>query len=85
MFYEIRLPDSSTRDYPPSFEEVGVDPRGPVGTVVPVVYDRRKPSRAKTGTLADINSSEERFYVVLFSVPGLALMAVGAVLALVLY
>ncbi|MET9452357.1 hypothetical protein [Streptomyces cinerochromogenes] len=57
-----------------------------MGTVVPVVYDRRKPSRAKTGTLADIDDlelSEERFYVKLFWVPGLALTAVGGLLAII--
>ncbi|MER5218701.1 DUF3592 domain-containing protein [Streptomyces sp. NPDC002838] len=85
VFYKILLPESSPRGYAPFFEEVGANPRGPVGTVVPVVYDRRKPTRAKTGVLSDIDSSEERFHVALFWAPGLALMAVGGLLALIFY
>ncbi|MFD3924571.1 hypothetical protein [Streptomyces sp. NPDC058614] len=85
VFYEILLPDSSIRDYPPSFEEVGVDPQGPVGTLVPVVYDRRKPSRAKTGKLMDIDLSEERDMVMFFWIPGLTLITLGGLLALIFY
>ena len=88
VYYTILLPEGSPRSRPPQFIEVGVEPRGPVGTVVPVVYDRRKPSRAKTGTLADIDDlelSEERFYVKLFWVPGLVLTAVGGLLAIIFF
>ncbi|MFC9856152.1 MULTISPECIES: hypothetical protein [unclassified Streptomyces] len=73
VYYTVLLPEGSPQSQPPQFIEVGVEPRGPVGTVVPVVYDRRRPSRARTGTLPDINDldlSEKRFSVKLFLVPG---------------
>ncbi|WP_033320896.1 hypothetical protein [Streptomyces yerevanensis] len=88
VYYDILLPGRSPQSRPPRFIELGVEPRGPVGTVVPVVYDRRKPSRARTGTLADIagiDQSEERLYVKLFWVPGLTCIAVGALLAIIFY
>ena len=88
VYYTVLLPEGSSQSQPPQFIEVGVEPRGPVGTVVPVVYDRRKPSRARTGTLTDIDDldlSEQRFYVKLFWVPGLALTAVGGLLAIIFY
>ncbi|MGW1008385.1 hypothetical protein [Streptomyces sp. NPDC002520] len=50
VYYPLRLPKDPARRQVPRFIEVGVEPRGPVGTVVPAVYDPRKPSRAKTGT-----------------------------------
>ncbi|MBK3576825.1 hypothetical protein JHN63_24060 [Streptomyces sp. MBT65] len=85
VYYHIRIPGAPPQDEPPHFIEVGPEPRGPVGTVVPVVYDRRKPKRAKTGSLAEIDSSQERGMVVFFWAPGLALIAVGAVLAIFFY
>ena len=85
VYYQIRVPGASPQDIPPQFIEVGPEPRGPVGTVVPVVYDRRKPKRAKTGSLAEIDSSEERGMVMFFWVPGLTLIIVGAVLAIFFY
>ncbi len=85
VYYQIRLPEDPSRRRVPRFIEVGVEPRGPVGSVVPVVYDPRKPSRAKTGTLADIDLSEERSLVMFFWVPGLTCIAAGAVLALVFW
>jgi hypothetical protein len=88
VYYDILLPERLPQSRPPRFIELGVEPRGPVGTVVPVVYDRRKPSRARTGTLseiADIDLSEERIYLKLFWIPGLTCIVVGTVLALVFY
>ncbi|MEU6377507.1 DUF3592 domain-containing protein [Streptomyces sp. NPDC046909] len=85
VYYQIRLPEDSGRRRAPRFIEVGVEPRGPVGTTVPVVYDPSRPSRAKTGTLADIDLSEERVMVMFFWIPGLACVAVGAALALVFW
>ncbi|MEV5706866.1 hypothetical protein [Actinoallomurus sp. NPDC052274] len=80
VYYDVRLDEGSPRA---SFIEVGPEPRGPVGTVVPVVYDRRKPKRAQTGTLEDIDLTEEWFYVKLFWGPGLMCIFVGTVLELV--
>lgn len=85
VYYQIRLPEAPDGHRAPRFIEVGVEPRGPVGTVVPVVYDPRKPSRARTGTRADMEMSEERSLVLFFWVPGLTCVAVGAVLALVFW
>ncbi|MEV7202212.1 hypothetical protein [Streptomyces griseoluteus] len=82
VYYDLKLPEGSPLT---SFIEVGAEPRGPVGAVVPVVYDRRQPKRAKTGTLADIEVAEELFYVKVFWVPGLACVVLGAVLALVFW
>ncbi|MET9733790.1 hypothetical protein ABZZ79_25000 [Streptomyces sp. NPDC006458] len=83
VYYDVLLPGASPQSRPPRFVEIGVEPRGPVGTVVPVVYDRRRASRARTGTLADIadmDMSGEGDRVVIFWVPGLACVVVGAVL-----
>ncbi|WP_208029951.1 hypothetical protein [Streptomyces cyanogenus] len=77
VFHEIQLPGGVR---PVNFIEVGVAPRGPVGDAVPVVYDRRKPKRARTGRLADIELGDEWLGVKLFWVPGLACIAVGTVL-----
>ncbi len=85
VYYHVRIPGAPPQDTPPQFIEVGPEPRGPVGTVVPVVYDRRKPKRAKTGSLAEIDSSEERGMVMFFWVPGLTLIIVGAALAIFFY
>ncbi|MEU0600561.1 DUF3592 domain-containing protein [Streptomyces sp. NPDC006393] len=78
--YVIRLPDGEAVA---RFMETGVPSRGPVGTVVPVMYDRHKPSRARTGTLADIDPTEDGLYLRFFWGTGLALIAVGVVLGLV--
>ena len=80
VYYDICLDEGSARA---SFIEVGPEPRGPVGTVVPVVYDRRKPKRAQTGTLKDIDLTEEWFYVKLLWGPGLVCIFVGTVVPLV--
>ncbi|MFF6993047.1 hypothetical protein [Streptomyces sp. NPDC010273] len=85
VYYHVRIPGAPPQDTPPQFIEVGPEPREPVGTVVPVVYDRRKPKRAKTGSLAEIDSSEERGMVMFFWVPGLTLIIVGAALAIFFY
>ncbi len=52
-----------------------------MGTVVPVVYDSRKPKRQDRQS-AEIDSSEERGMVMFFWVPGVTLVIVGAVLAI---
>lgn len=56
---------------------------GPEGTVVPVVYDRRKPQRAKTGTREEPDFDKERPVVLLLGGAGLVLVGVGALLCLV--
>lgn len=56
---------------------------GPEGTVVPVVYDRRKPQRAKTGTREELDFDKERPVVLLLGGAGLVLVGVGALLCLV--
>ncbi|MBK3566466.1 DUF3592 domain-containing protein [Streptomyces sp. MBT62] len=85
VYYLVLLPGAPSGSRQPHFIEVGVEPRGPVGTVVPVVYDRRNPDRARTGTLADIadiDLSDDWRFVKLFWVPGLTLVALGALLAI---
>ncbi|PKW06200.1 hypothetical protein SAMN05428944_6757 [Streptomyces sp. 1222.5] len=56
--------------------ETGVSSRGPVGTVVPVVHDPRKASRARTGPLADIDTTDGGIVLRLMWGTGLALVAV---------
>ncbi|MFF5945836.1 hypothetical protein ACFY7X_34840 [Streptomyces althioticus] len=56
---------------------------GPEGTVVPVVYDGRKPRRAKTGVRKDLDFDKERPVVLLVGGTGLLLLATGALLCLV--
>ncbi|MEU0810423.1 DUF3592 domain-containing protein [Streptomyces sp. NPDC005970] len=84
VYYKIVVHGISPQKRSPRFIEVGPEPQGPVGTVVPVVYDRRKPSRAKTGRLEDIDLSDEWGGVKLFYGTGLVLIGVGLVLVLVL-
>lgn len=85
VYYKVLVSQTSPRKRSPRFIEVGPEPRGPVGTVVPVVYDRRKPSRAKTGTLADIDLSDEWDGVKLHWGTGLVCIGVGLVLVLVFH
>ncbi|WP_157857340.1 DUF3592 domain-containing protein [Streptomyces yerevanensis] len=82
VYYDVLLPGAPPQQRPPRFIEIGPEPQGPVGTVVPVVYDRRKPSRAKTGRLADVDPSEEWGGVKSHWGIGLVLISVGWVLIL---
>lgn len=83
VYYKILVPGISPQQRSPRFIEVGPEPQGPVGTVVPVVYDRKKPSRAKTGTLADIDLSDEWGGVKAFWGTGFACVGLGLVLTAV--
>lgn len=85
VYYYVRLPGAAPQSVPPRFIEVGREPRGPVGTVVPVVYHRRKPSRAMTGKLADIDLSDEWGGVKAFRGTGFACIGLGLVLILVFH
>ncbi len=52
---------------------------------MPVVYDRRKPSRARTGKLADIDLSDEWGGVKAFWGTGFVCIGLGLVLILVFH
>ena len=80
VYYYVRLPGATPQSVPPRFAEVGPEPQGPVGAVVPVVYDRRKSSRARTGKLADIDLSDEWGGVKAFWGTGFACIGLGPVL-----
>ena len=85
VYYYVRLPGAAPQSVPPRFIEVGPEPQGPVGTVVPVVYDSRKRSRARTGKLADIDLSDEWGGVKAFWGTGFACIGLGLVLILVFH
>ena len=74
--YEVRLPEGEPR------AEFHEDQPGMVdlGVVVPVVYDRRKPGRGKTGFLKDIDYRADQLAVFVFGYGGVALYAVGIIL-----
>ncbi|MFI7505158.1 DUF3592 domain-containing protein [Streptomyces sp. NPDC049687] len=76
IHYEIRLADGEPG------AEFRERQRGmaDLGTVVPVVYDRRKPRRAKRGFLKDIDYRGERNIVLVFGYGGLAVFAGGVAL-----
>jgi hypothetical protein len=79
-FFDVILPEGQA---PARFREYMRELPGPEGTVVPVVYDKRKPSRAKTGTREELDFDPEGWVVRLFVGAGLALMVTGALLCLV--
>ncbi|MGW0823339.1 hypothetical protein [Streptomyces sp. NPDC002845] len=76
VHYEIRLPEGEPKAEFYALQRDLPDP----GTVVPVVYDRRKPRRAKTGLLKDIDYRPERLVVFVLGYGGLALFVAGFVL-----
>ncbi|WP_420031370.1 hypothetical protein ACN2WE_00120 [Streptomyces sp. cg28] len=84
VYYDVLIPGGDPMR-PPRFIEIGRDPAGPVGSIVPVVYDRRKPKRARTGTLDEIDFADEWDGVKAFWGTGLAVMALGALLVLVFH
>ncbi|MEU4272970.1 DUF3592 domain-containing protein [Streptomyces sp. NPDC026092] len=77
VHYRVSLPEGERQG---DFYELQVQEPAPVGTVVPVVYDRKRPSRAKTGALEDIDSSSEGWIAKYVTGGGLALLALGIVL-----
>jgi hypothetical protein len=79
VFFDVILPEGEA---PARFREYMPTVPGPEGTVVPVVYDKRKPSRAKTGTREELDFDGEEWVVRLFGGTGLALAGVGALLCL---
>jgi hypothetical protein len=74
--YEIRPAGSGS---PAVFREVYAGMRE-AGETVPVVYDRRKPRRARTGFLGDIDYRAERLSVFVLGYGGAAVYVVGLVL-----
>lgn len=77
VYFEVRLPEGEPRA---EFYELFLTSPGPAGTVVPVVYDRRKPSRAKTGTRQEIDFRAERRLVQVMGGGGLVMFVAGVVL-----
>ncbi|MFF5402217.1 hypothetical protein ACFY8K_10005 [Streptomyces misionensis] len=80
VFFDVCLPEGAPRA---RFHEYMSELPGPEGTVVPVVYDGRKPRRAKTGVRKDLDFDKERPVVLLVGGTGLLLLATGALLCLV--
>ena len=80
VFFDICLPEGEPRA---RFHEYMQELPGPEGTVVPVVYDIRKPRRAKTGVRKDLDFDKEQPVVLLLGGTGLVLLSVGALLCLI--
>ncbi|SEC88543.1 hypothetical protein SAMN04490357_3162 [Streptomyces misionensis] len=80
VFFDVCLPEGAP---PARFHEHMRELPGPEGTVVPVVYDSRKPRRAKTGVRKDLDFDKERPVVLLVGGTGLVLLGIGALLCLV--
>ncbi|MCS0637214.1 hypothetical protein NX801_16400 [Streptomyces sp. LP05-1] len=78
--YEVRLPEGRRRS---QFYEFSTARPEPMGTVVPVVYDERKPSRARTGTLDAIDPSGEGRVVAGAGGFGAVALVLGLVIAIV--
>ncbi|MFD3946877.1 DUF3592 domain-containing protein [Streptomyces sp. NPDC058579] len=78
VHYRVSLPEGE-RDG--NFYELQLQEPAPVGTVVPVVYDRKRPSRAKTGAPEDIDSSSEGWIAKYVTGGGLVVLVLGIVLA----
>lgn len=79
-FFDVCLPEGKP---PARFHEYMQALPGPEGTVVPVVYDSRKPQRAKTGTRPDLDFDKERPVVLLMGGTGLVLLCIGALRCLI--
>jgi hypothetical protein len=80
VYFEVRLPEGEPRS---EFYELFLTSPGPEGTVMPVVYDRRKPSRAKIGTRQEIDFRAERRLVRVMGGGGLVMFVGGVVLLFV--
>ncbi|WP_308406973.1 hypothetical protein [Streptomyces sp. AC555_RSS877] len=78
--FDVCLPE---REPQASFHEYMQGLPGSVGTVVPVVYDSRKPQHAKTGTRENLDFDGERLVVLFAGGTGLVLLGVGALLCLI--
>ncbi|MFR9789629.1 DUF3592 domain-containing protein [Streptomyces sp. MB22_4] len=77
VYLRVRLPEGGEgREFYERHRELIGGP----GTVVPVVYDRRKPSRAKTGSREDYDYRAERLAVYLLGCGGLVLFVAGFVM-----
>ncbi|MDQ1047849.1 DUF3592 domain-containing protein [Streptomyces sp. V4I2] len=74
--YEVRLADGESKAEFHALQRVMAE----LGTVVPVVYDRTKPQRAKTGFLEDINYRPDQLSVFVFGYGGVAAYLMGVVL-----
>lgn len=76
VYYEVRLPEGEPK------AEFHERQRGMVdlGVVVPVVYDRRRPRRGKTGFLKDIDYRAEQLAVFVIGYGGVAMYVAGIVL-----
>ncbi|WP_428957324.1 hypothetical protein [Streptomyces sp. cg35] len=77
VIFRIHLPEGRAVA---EFNEVQLDPVGSPGDVVAVIYDPKKPTRAKTGGRKDINYRAERLAVQLLGGGGLALFVAGIVM-----
>lgn len=73
-YFAVRLPDGESAG---EFSEEHWTPLGSPGTVVPVIYDPQKPTRAKTGGRKDIDYKEARMYVYVLGGGGVALWVTG--------
>jgi hypothetical protein len=80
VFLDICLPEGQPQA---RFHEYMQTLPGPEGTIVPVVYDSRKPKRAKVGVRAEMDYDSELVSVLLLGVGGLILIGVGALLCLI--
>ncbi|MEU4655405.1 DUF3592 domain-containing protein [Streptomyces sp. NPDC023723] len=80
VFLDICLPEGQPRA---RFHEYMQALPGPEGTVVPVVYDSRKPKRAKVGVRAELDYEFELVSVLLLGAGGLVLIGIGTVLCLI--
>ncbi|MGP2435666.1 hypothetical protein [Streptomyces sp. JW3] len=80
VFLDICLPEGQPRA---RFHEYMQALPGPEGTVVPVVYDSRKPKRAKVGARAELDYEYELGSVLLLGAGGLVLIGIGALLCLI--
>ncbi|MFE1787554.1 MULTISPECIES: DUF3592 domain-containing protein [Streptomyces] len=77
VHYRVCLPEGGRDE---RFYEVGVEEPEPLGTVFPVVYDRKKPSRAKLGTRQNIDFATEGLIVKLAWGIGVPAIALGSLL-----
>lgn len=80
VYYRVLLPAG---DRVPTFYELTNEMPDPLGTVFPVVYDRKNPRRAMIGTTEDIDSTAEGQIVKYVGGGGLLTFAVGLLLVLV--
>ncbi|MFE3638563.1 DUF3592 domain-containing protein [Streptomyces sp. NPDC059168] len=77
VHYRVCLPEDGRDE---QFYELSVKEPEPMGTVFPVVYDRKKPSRAKLGTRKDIDFATEGLIVKFAWGIGVPAIALGSLL-----